>query len=101
MPDLTGFDGNLPDDLTSGRYVIGMVADNGRGIPPEDQLELFTRFFRGGAAGTNIPGTGLGLSLVRELLQLYGGDITLSTKLGVGTAFCFWLLAHRNKGENS
>jgi two-component system sensor histidine kinase NblS len=98
VPNLTDFDGHLPDDFASGKYVIGIVEDNGRGIRPEDLPELFTRFFRGGAAGTNIPGTGLGLSLVRELLQLYGGDITLSTKLGVGTTFCFWLPAHRHKG---
>jgi PAS domain S-box-containing protein len=100
VPNLTDFAGNLPDDFASGKYVIGIVEDNGRGIPPEDLPELFTRFFRGGAAGTNIPGTGLGLSLVRELLQLYDGDIIVSTEFGVGTTFCFWLPAHRHKGDN-
>lgn len=91
LPDLSGFDETLPADLNSGRYLIGIVEDNGHGIRAEDMPQLFTRFFRGWAAGTSITGTGLGLSLVRELLQLYGGDITVRSTLGMGTTFCFWL----------
>ena len=92
-PDLSAFGDRIPADLDSGRYIIGIVEDNGHGIRPQDLPQLFTRFFRGWAAGTNITGTGLGLSLVRDLLQLYGGDIAVNSELGVGTTFCFWLTA--------
>jgi signal transduction histidine kinase len=53
--------------------------------------QLFTRFFRGWATGTNINGTGLGLALVRDLLHLYGGDIAVNSALDAGSTFCFWL----------
>lgn len=82
---------SAPADLASGRYIIGLVEDNGHGMRPQDVSRLFTRFYRGWAAGTNITGTGLGLALVRDLLRLYGGDIAVMSELGVGTTFCFWI----------
>jgi PAS domain S-box-containing protein len=95
LPDLTAFGDSIPVDLCSGDYIIGLVEDNGHGIRSEDMPHLFSRFYRGWAAGTNITGTGLGLSLVRDVLRYYGGDIAVSSTLGVGTTFCFWLLADR------
>lgn len=80
-------------DLANHSYVLGQVKDNGHGIRPEDFERLFKRFERGWAKESNIPGTGLGLSLVRELLTLYGGDIHVSSRLGEGSTFTFWIPA--------
>jgi signal transduction histidine kinase len=63
-----------------------LVSDNGMGIPEEDQKNLFSRFFRARNV-TNIQGTGLGLHLVRQYLDILGGSITFHSKLGEGTAF--------------
>ncbi len=92
LSELGDFVDDLPSDIVEGRYIIGLVKDNGHGIRPEDVPQMFTRFFRGWATSTNILGTGLGLSFVRDLLHLYGGDIVFRSTLGIGTTFCFWLL---------
>jgi signal transduction histidine kinase len=70
---------------------VGVVSDNGPGMSEQDQAQLFTRFFRGWAAATTIPGSGLGLSLVKEILETYGGDIAVHSALNQGTTFCFWI----------
>lgn len=85
------FNDRLPSDLMTNNYIIGCVEDNGPGIQTDDIPHLFTRFFRGWATNTDIPGTGLGLSLVRDILQLYKGDIAVQSATNVGTTFCFWL----------
>ena len=83
---------SLLEQLVDGRtYIIGQVEDNGHGIAPDDIPNLFQRFNRGWAQTSPIPGTGLGLALVRELLTLYHGDIHVSSQLGQGSTFTFWL----------
>jgi len=82
---------HLPTALAPGSYVVGQVEDTGRGIPEKDLAQLFGRFFRGWAAQSNIPGTGLGLAFVRELLNIYGGSIVVRSQLNVGSIFTFWL----------
>jgi len=91
LADLAQFAGSLPDDIGAGRYIVGIVNDNGHGMGANDLRHLFTRFYRGWATSTKINGTGLGLALVRDLLRLYGGDIVVSSQLDKGTTFCFWL----------
>ncbi|MEP7286809.1 MAG: PAS domain-containing protein [Chloroflexota bacterium] len=78
-------------EIGPGKWVVGVVEDTGRGISDYDRGLIFNRFFRGDAALTNIPGTGLGLSLVKELLEDYGGHIALNSSLGSGSTFAFWL----------
>lgn len=73
------------------RYLIGQVEDSGFGIKKEDFDTLFEPFTRGWAKETNIPGTGLGLSLVRELLISYDGNILVSSEVGKGSIFTFWV----------
>lgn len=64
------------------------VADSGIGIPDADQSALFERFFRSSnAVERRIPGTGLGLYIVRSLVQAHDGVITLSSAAGEGTTF--------------
>ncbi|MEA5577438.1 sensor histidine kinase [Anabaena sp. UHCC 0451] len=62
------------------------VKDKGIGIPEIDQQRLFEPFYRGSNVN-NISGTGLGLSIVKTLVDLYGGQITVVSKIGVGTTF--------------
>lgn len=62
------------------------VADQGIGIPLEDQERLFETFHRAGNVG-NISGTGLGLSIVKHALDLHGGTIAVESAAGQGTRF--------------
>ena len=64
------------------------VADNGVGIPPEDQPKLFSRFFRArSAARTRASGAGLGLHIARSLVELHGGRIWFESALDRGSTF--------------
>jgi signal transduction histidine kinase len=60
------------------------VQDKGIGISEEDQKHLFSSFFRGKNAA-NIPGTGLGLHIVKRYADLLGGTLQLQSRLGEGT----------------
>jgi signal transduction histidine kinase len=64
------------------------VADHGPGIPPEEQRKVFDAFYRGRRAlEEQIHGTGLGLNLVRTIVEAHQGTITLESQLGAGTEF--------------
>lgn len=64
------------------------VADNGMGIPAEDQEEIFTKLFRASNAVRNVPdGTGLGLYIVREAVAVLKGQVTFTTTENIGTTF--------------
>jgi len=62
------------------------VSDTGIGIPKEDQARLFDPFYRAGNVGT-IKGSGIGLSIVSEMVSAHGGSIHLESHIGVGTTF--------------
>src|SRR5262249_31709474 len=83
----------LPSAIPKGLWVVGIVQDSGKGIREADQASIFARFYRGEAARTSIPGTGLGLSLVKELLTDYGGFVAFTSRPGEGSTFNFWLRA--------
>lgn len=61
------------------------VNDSGQGIRAEDQPYIFDRFFRGTDAGTD--GSGLGLAVVRSVVQAHGGRVLVKTKPGLGSRF--------------
>lgn len=68
------------------------VEDSGYGIPQDRQSGLFQRFYRAQAPGTeDIPGTGLGLSLVKAVIERHGGEVYFSSTPGVGSTFGCWL----------
>ncbi|MGB4960434.1 MAG: PAS domain-containing sensor histidine kinase [Saprospiraceae bacterium] len=62
------------------------IADNGIGIPEDEQKHLFDRFFRASNA-TNIEGTGLGLNIVKKYAEMLDGQITFQSKLYEGSTF--------------
>ncbi len=72
--------------LLPGEKVSVKVIDNGLGIPEEDLPRIFERFYRvEKARTTDTGGTGLGLAIAKELIEAHGGNIEISSKLGVGT----------------
>jgi signal transduction histidine kinase len=70
--------------------VVARVCDTGLGIPPGEQSRLFERFFRS-TSTRDVPGTGLGLTIVRAIVQGHGGEITCDSTIGEGTTFTFTL----------
>lgn len=68
------------------------VSDRGRGIPDSDQRELFSGFFRA-SNSRDMPGSGLGLFLVKLCAQAHGGDIQFESKEGCGSLFTLTLHA--------
>ena len=74
---------HLHTTIEGGRVFI-TVTDEGMGIPAEDQVHLFERFFRGSNAVT-IQGTGLGLNLVKRYLDLMGGSVSFTSRPGATT----------------
>jgi signal transduction histidine kinase len=75
-------------------YVHCAVSDTGVGISPEDQTRLFTKFFRAeDPAVREMPGTGLGLCIVKNLVEIQGGEIHVKSEIGKGTTFAFTMPA--------
>ncbi len=54
-----------------------LISDNGPGIPPEERLKIFDRFYRGTSAGRT-PGTGLGLHLAKTIIEAHHGEIRIT-----------------------
>ncbi len=63
------------------------VADTGPGIGEADQGEIFERYRQGSVASSAGGGTGIGLALVRELIELHGGEVRLDSEIGAGARF--------------
>lgn len=68
------------------------VEDNGPGISAEDHARVFERFYQGStSAAPEAPGAGIGLALVRELVELHHGHAELISEPGKGSCFSLWL----------
>ncbi|MFN6482569.1 MULTISPECIES: ATP-binding protein [unclassified Nostoc] len=80
---------------TTNDQAIFQTQDSGIGIPPTDIEHIYEPFHR--ASNTdNIPGMGLGLSIVKQAVDLHGGEITVESAIGVGTTFTVILPFSRN-----
>ncbi len=74
--------------VRSGRNAVLTIADNGPGIPKEDQAHIFDRFYRvDKARSRDTGGTGLGLSIVHQFVLMHGGNVSVDSTEGVGTTF--------------
>jgi signal transduction histidine kinase/DNA-binding response OmpR family regulator/streptogramin lyase len=73
------------------------VFDTGKGIPHDMQQAIFERFKRADEFGEAVPGSGIGLALVKELTDAHGGKITLKSEPGKGTVVTILLPRHRVK----
>ena len=65
--------------------VVVLVEDNGMGIPKRQMKRLFEKFFRGDNVAKGAVGSGLGLYVVKRLLEAHGGKIRIESKEGKGT----------------
>ncbi len=85
--------GKIEINITeTGKFLRIAVKDNGVGIPEKDKAKLFSKFFR----ATNVirmqtEGSGLGLFIVKNIVEKHGGTIAIDSKEGVGTEFSFKL----------
>lgn len=70
------------------QWVYLKIKDSGLGIAEKQLAQIFNRFYQGDSSSTRQQeGTGIGLSLVKELIELQGGKIWVSSKVGKGTSF--------------
>ncbi|WP_413300945.1 substrate-binding domain-containing protein [Bacillus sp. 1P10SD] len=72
-----------------GNEQIIHIADTGVGLSDEEYHKVFVPFYR--VEGTQEEGTGIGLSLVKQLVRLMGGKISVISEKGIGSDFCFSL----------
>ena len=77
------FDGSATRPRSRSRWRIA-----GYGIPAADQARIFEKFYRvPRVQDADVPGTGLGLALVREIAELHGGSVTVKSEVGAGSTF--------------
>ena len=69
-----------------------VIADQGVGMSPEQVGRIFDRFYRADTSGS-IAGTGLGMSIVKEIMAVHGGTVDVASRPGQGTRVCLWLRA--------
>ncbi len=72
-------------------WIAVHVSDNGPGIPDAEQASVFEKFYRGQADRQRTAGTGMGLTIAREIVQAHGGEIWLESEPGRGAKFSFTL----------
>ncbi|HVU11036.1 MAG TPA: ATP-binding protein [Phototrophicaceae bacterium] len=74
-------------DVT-GNLALVEVEDSGIGIAEEHLPHIFQPFYR---VVSQVEGAGLGLSITREIVELHGGEVEVTSRLGIGSTFRFWL----------
>jgi signal transduction histidine kinase len=81
------------DDSSGTTPRIGIrVADRGIGMTPAQAARVCERFYRADSSGS-IPGTGLGMSIVKEIIEMHGGQTAIESRPGAGTTVTLWLPA--------
>src|SRR4029077_9252886 len=82
----------LVEARTTGEAVLIEVADNGYGIPAKALPHIFEKFYRvPRVEDDGVPGTGLGLPIVREIVELHGGRVKVESEQGIGSTFSIYL----------
>ena len=67
-----------------------LFEDRGEGMDKETQRRIFERFYRAETT-SSVSGTGLGMSIVKEILDIHGGHVEIESAPGSGTAVTLWL----------
>jgi signal transduction histidine kinase len=80
------------------RQVVVSVVDWGMGIPKDDLPQLAEPFFRS-SASKQIPGTGLGLPIAKQMVELHGGRLAVESEAGAGSTFTVYLPLRSESGE--
>lgn len=74
--------------IAEGRHIKVSIADNGIGIAPKDRSRIFDKFYRSETGeAMNITGSGIGLTLVKDIIEAHGGDITVESRRNKGSTF--------------
>ena len=77
------------------------VTDNGVGIPPEHLPHVFDRFYKADQSRSHAGGSGLGLSIVKAIVERHGGTVAVRSRQGVETVFEIVLPAPERRGRSS
>jgi len=81
----------LPQRSRRGRPEVGVrISDEGIGMSPEQLSRVFERFYRADPS-SEIPGTGLGMTLVKSIVEAMGGTVEIASEVGRGTTVTLWL----------
>jgi signal transduction histidine kinase len=86
-----------------GQFLKTSIQDTGVGIPPEKRSKIFERFYRvEQESPSKVNGTGLGLHIAKNLIEMHGGQISVTSDVGKGSEFSFTLPAilGRDHGDN-
>jgi signal transduction histidine kinase len=75
------------EESPQGRMAFCSVTDDGIGIPEADRARIFDRFARGSNVAGRITGTGVGLTIVRQIVEQHGGTISVTSTVGRGSTF--------------
>ena len=87
---------NIEMEYKSGKISF-KVADNGIGIPEDVQAKIFQSFFRVENPGREDQGTGIGLAIVKEIVELHNGNIIVKSEVGKGSSFEIFIPLNTNK----
>lgn len=82
--------------VVSDGYVGIVVTDQGIGMTPEQLSHVGERFWRADGSGST-PGAGLGVAIVKEILEFHGGKLEIHSTLNVGTTVTLWLPTHHHQ----
>jgi len=86
-------DSVLTSRRTDSKLVGVKISDTGIGLTPEQSARVFERFYRADTSG-QFSGTGLGMSIIKEIVEFHGGRVSLESQYGVGTSVTLWLKMH-------
>ena len=81
---------HLKAGTESGQIVV-TIADTGLGIPKDEQSKVFEKFYRVRSHRDKVQGTGLGLSVVKQIIQGHGGEVYFASQVDIGTTFTVFI----------
>jgi two-component system sensor histidine kinase KdpD len=80
--------------------VIVSVSDQGPGVPEREQLRIFQKFYRSPDTHQHVTGSGMGLTIARQIVRAHRGDIWVRSRAGQGSEFCISVPAATEEGPS-